>query len=351
MIISAYFFDQFFDTQPVEQFFLDLQQTSISITKELTEFGSCEFSLPLNANVNIAMKVVVYEEDSVGNGKVIFSWYIYQIKPILDRSNKIMLVTCYDEKHFLTKRKILSTFSLINQPIEIIAQNLETAYNSNWDARTHDIVWINTSVELKFGDNYYDAFNEVCESLNLQRDVFQWKITIKTIIGKDKTFWVDYAEAIYTDLESNISWIEVLEEDSRNNLVLVRWQSGATAMYPATLPTPIYWVAFKEVRDWWNLSDVAQNIYNQLQLWLLNYKFTLEQGALNANVWDKIVLRVEWLWKYDFVWSTTVLKKTTEYENGVKKEDIEVWESTVERKSLAWVIRNIQAEVNLIKTW
>jgi hypothetical protein len=71
MILSAYMYDSFFSNVPVNQFFLDLQQTAVSVKYELKNHHVATFSLALDTTITQGQKIRIYEEQDETN--LIFS--------------------------------------------------------------------------------------------------------------------------------------------------------------------------------------------------------------------------------------------------------------------------------------
>ena len=80
-------------------YLLDLQNTAVKITYDLNSFDIAEFPLPLDSQIQEGRKVKIYKDSSQ-----IFSGYVFQTEPILDRVNRIINVQCNSEKHYLSRR-------------------------------------------------------------------------------------------------------------------------------------------------------------------------------------------------------------------------------------------------------
>lgn len=348
MIISAYFYNWFFSTTPVKQYFLDLQQTAIETKDDLTSFGSCTFSLPLDADVDVGQKVVIYEQKNDTTIQI-FSGYLYMIEPILDVANRIIQCTVYDEKHFLTKKKVLADNDFTTQPLSSILSVLATTYNTLGDGWVIDCDVMDASLTYKAGDSFFDAFNDLAEWLKLQWTVRNGVVIMKSRIGLDRTFGPSFTEAIYSNNESNISEVAIKIEDNRVDLVIVNYGDGwLVSQYPLTNPNPCESVRYITTRSR-DVDIVAQSIYDNNQTPFIQYNFTLQQDSLRASIGDLIQFRIQDFGKYDFTGSTNIISKTTSYTNGVKIETIGVSERVAQAKNFTGIIRNIQRDINLMK--
>lgn len=67
-------------------------------------------------------------------------------------------------------------------------------------------------------------------------------------------------------------------------------------------------------------------------------------------VGDRLRLRISGFGSYDFTGSVFVTKKTIQFTNGVKIENIEVSETTAVKKSFDNTLRTIQADLKRLQT-
>ena len=343
MTISAYFYQTFFASSPVEMYLLDLQNTAVKISYDLNSFGICEFSLPLDADIQEWRKIKVYADDSL-----IFSWYVFQTVPVLDRVNRIIQVQCNSEKHYLSRRSLLASVN-INPNANDHAIQLQTQYNSNGDARTYETDASTMSIQWWVWATWYDVINDACESAGTKRDVRDGKLIIKKEIWQNKTYGMDFQEIVYTPYESNVSSMTTTRTYSDANVVIWIDTQWNTYIYPTVLPSVITSVETKEFRDG-NLAQATENYYNTL--WNINttYNMQIEQWSINANIGDIVRVRIEWFWKYDIVSSVYVVKKTIEYTNATKVETYEVSETAFWQSGFSEKLRKIQTDLRRIQT-
>ena len=164
-------------------------------------------------------------------------------------------------------------------------------YNSNGDSWVSDCDAIVMDIEAKIGASYYDLINVVCDGAGADWDVLNGVVKIKTTIGIDRTYGVDFQEIVFSENESNVSGIEVMVEANGANVVVAKnADSGLTQIFPSPLPVVVKSVIFKEFKET-DLAVAAEKYLATIST--TNYKLQLEQGAVNAAVGDKIKLRVE----------------------------------------------------------
>jgi len=348
MIISAYFYDRLFSNTPLLQFALDLQQTAVTIEYDLDNFTTATFSLPLDADVFTNQKVEIFEEINWVATKI-FIGYVFNIVPSLEAGNEIINVTAYSEKQFLSRRKVLGGANFQDETLENIMNSIVTQYNSNGDAWVINAGYTDLiSIESNTGDSYYDFFTELATRLNAQWDVNDGVISIVPRIGTDLT--LTDTEIVYAPNESNVSSINIVEENTAANVIVAKPSNGVAQIFPSPLPTVITWVEFRTFRAG-NLQEAAEAALAEIQDSVKNYQISVQQESLDVNIGDLVPLRIEGISpRYDVSTAVTVLRKVQQYTNGVKAIQIEVWDVRVKSKNIINTINNLNSKVALLET-
>ena len=317
---------------------LNLQNTAVKITyDDLNNFSICEFSISFDNNINKWDKIKIYEWNDH-----IFTWYVVKDEPVLDRTNNIVNITCYDEKHYLSQIRLLNYVSVVWWNIGDIITEIQSQYNIHWQSWTGDVD--NTPIAIQAGiwSSWFDVFND----LPIKWTVREWVIVAKQEIGQD----ISYTEKIlYTPYESNVNGIKIETKSNFANVVIWKSSGWNTYIYPTTLPTLITGVDFQEFRDW-DLQQSTIDYYNKLWNTNIIYRADVEQWSITANVWDIIGLVIKWFGKYDYNGRVYVTKKTVEYTNAVKIETYEVSESVYEKSDFVSKIRKLGRDVQRLQT-
>jgi hypothetical protein len=261
---------------------------------------------------------------------------------VLDRTNNIVNITCYDEKHYLSQIRLLNYVSIVWWNIGNVISELQAQYNIHWQSWTGDVDNTPISIQTGIWSSRFDVFND----LPIKWTVREWVIVAKQEIWQD----ISYTEKIlYTPYESNVNGIKIETKSNFANVVIWKNSSWNTYIYPATLPALITWVDFQEFRDW-DLQQSTIDYYNKLGNTNIIYRADVEQWSITANVWDIIGLVIKWFGKYDYNWRVYVTKKTVEYTNAVKIETYEVSESVYEKSDFVSKIRKLGRDVQRLQT-
>ncbi len=345
------FYDKFFWGNKIASEYLLVQNSPISITKNVSNFDVLTFSLPFDTLAQENFKVVVYEEQWRESTKI-FSGYVYKFEPRLDVNAKLINVTCNSEKEYLSKRKFLGNFSSTGT-IQQVWTAAVAWYNALWDEWVVEspITW-NTTREARIWWDFFTFFNELAG--NNQWDVVDGVITIKERIWVDRTDKNNpntFERLYFTPLNSNISDLSIVSESKQSNIAIWVDKNGNKVVLPSVLPTDgITWVVFGQFNNG-DLTQKTQELLDANSKPLTKYNFGIVPNTSKADVGDKVSVIIDWLWpRYNIIWDLEVTNKTIVYDRGTKAETISVSETIRNIRTLSSVLSWLQRDVDILKT-
>lgn len=347
MILTAFIYDSVFWQTQVNTIDLLSQTNSVIINKDLVSFSSAFFSLQINDPVTIWQKIEIVQE-TVDSSSLVFEWYIYKETPVVDWVNTRIDIECRDLKHYLTTRKALQWYSFSDQPLQNILQILIDDYNSKWDNWRVSSQNVNTSLQIWTWSSYYEAINSAVSQLWYEWEVVWQEIKVAQSIWSNKTVSGDFEEIVYIPYWGNVTDIQITQENTVANVVVTSdWTN--TIIYPSPLPPFITGVAYNYVR-WWDLVQASIAELERIAEWVTQYSVNVVPWSIDAGIGDIVSLRIEWLWKYDFVWNTKILSKRTEYIDWNTVDTYSVWQVIKKPRTIASVIDWLQQQVNILQT-
>ena len=132
MELIAKFYSHYRDSNIIQQ----IEVTSIvNIKQEINNFGIADFTIPIFDGIIEDAKVELYEVGSNAD-KLIFSGFVYEIKPVWGQFSMVQ-VSLRSDKAIFYKRKALKNYSYENKSLKEVIKSLmqiyNDEYNEHWD--------------------------------------------------------------------------------------------------------------------------------------------------------------------------------------------------------------------------
>ena len=290
----------------------------VKIEFDLFTFWVANFSISINNNMKEKQKVELIEVDSIGQDKLIFSWYIYTINPIRKQFRKIS-IELRSEKAFFDEILVLSDINISWNVSNI--QNLFNQYNIYWlnYVISSDIADTIELLEIKTWDTFFSVMDAIAQQFTAYRDI-EWNVVkLSRMLWVDRTTGSNYTEAYFNWLypsENNIKEITWWSVSQRFNVLIAVNQT--TKQVLSNYAGLFYWSRLQEFRDW-TIANQAQEFLNNGDKDKRNYKFEIEENTITADVWDKIKVIVQNTNQYfDIDTSCMVTNKIIEYKQWKK---------------------------------
>lgn len=256
----------------------------------------------------------------------------------------------------MKNKLVLSDKNFVNSSITSILNNLLADWHDNyWELWTIESN-INTLISKEFnkGDNLYDIIEELSGLIGAVWTVKDHTIIVKELLGEDKTSWPQFTEILYsweTADDTNISDISVESYSTIANIIIGSDNNSSVTLKDDTSISEFWALAeYKQFRDW-DLTNQTQKYLDSKKTEQKVYNVEVEPFTIDANIGDKIKLMVETNNQYiNFEWTVIVNKKEITIQNKTKIIKLSVSESYAYFDTFVNTLRQIQNDINLLKT-
>lgn len=328
--------------------FQEYLKQGVEIKNELGSFDTATFIIQ-DYMLHRWEKVEIYEAGTPD--KLIFRWYVADIEKQATVLMETCTVTCWDWKWLLQERWVLYWFEAVSTPLNTIVEDMMNLWNAMWDHWTYDIDYT-TPIDMTadLGSTCYNIIDELANEVWWYWSVDQWKIIISPLIWEDKTFWSNKMEFFFDWTNaSNIKEIKETQAESRANVAIWISNDWSKLMVYDQEEVP-YWVVIENFQTW-DLEEKTAALLNKNNVDKRSLSVELDTNkTYNVNVWDKVILRIEWLRTIeDYNWPVYVVSKTTNYKFWKRYETVELSDVATTSQTLPWLIKKINDKIDKIR--
>jgi len=326
----------------------------IRIKEDLSSYWVAEIDISTISWLRQFQKIEVVDSKD-WKDIVLFWWYINELSPHLDWLKLI----CKDYKAFFSKMVLYSNKDY-NDTIENIINDFIWEYNSRASTSytVETDIWNTVNKSFKKWDNYFDMITEICNQLNIHWNVVWNVVNIKEIIWEDKSIPESslYEEVVYNINDPAWNNIISMKQEQYWTIInaLIGKDDNGYAEDTDWGSISNYWRIewFKAFRDW-DLSEQVDWYIEESKEGQIVYTIEVNPYMFNANIWDKVKLRIYRNEYMDTEWSVYVLTKEKYLENGSWR--IKYWFSEhIAKINTLWNnLRDMKKDIELLKlkTW
>lgn len=348
-MILAKVYQNLFSTNVIVTEFVE---SVVKVEEDLANFDVATLEIPFFDWLSEDIKIELHE---ISNNidTLIFSWFIFEIRPRFDKIG-LVKITARSQKALMLKRKVLLPKNY-NTTVQDILQDLIDDYNAYWEQWTLDTVYTNIiNLELNVWDTYFDVINEIAEQIEAERDIIDSVVVLAWSLGEDKSTWSNYAEIVFNwryPSNNNVKDIELIGQADRSNIVIGIDKNWNRQREVDTSDGVIYGVSVVNFRNG-DLVAKTQAELAKRNVDQRTYKVLVEANTvINVNKWDTVRISIsDTIDIMDVEGTTTVVKKTTMYDNATKYIDIFVSSFKKADITTTSILNDIQKQIAYLKT-
>lgn len=309
-----------FATTPISQI---SEILDVKISYDVNSFDSATLKLAYNVpNIAQYRKVEIYSVEPNSSwasyDRLLFSGFIESFKP----TARDITIQAKSEKALLYRKFVVNdavyTTQTISQIMTAILTDWNTAYSETWSFSSSIATTITKTV--KQWDNIYDILNELCVQTASVSNSIGWVITASVLLGTDYTSPSNYKELTYdgNDLKFSNMWAPDFESYWTISNIII-WSDGTTKSVLSDAPSRATYGALGELKSFraGNLSTTTQNYLDRKKGGQFVYSVKPDWTKFDANVGDKVQMRVENVSSYfNYTWAVIINTKTVSIVNG-----------------------------------